>query len=98
MTALRVLPLMFPGLVILDGGADNLDCQAVIGGIAALRRISGNTLPAVIMLSTRNGDPGSLELSQLIDAVVTKPFTTDQLQPVVDRLVDKARKYEVSQS
>jgi len=90
-TALRVLPLMFPGLVILDGGPDNKDCDSVIAGVAALRRVSGRNLPAVILLSNRNGDPVSLSLGNSVDAVVTKPFTTEQLQPVVDRLVMAAR-------
>ena len=90
-TAVRVLPLMFPGLVILDGGPDNSDCDAVISGIAALRRVAGKKLPAAILLSTRSGDPASLALAEAIDAVVTKPFTTDQLQPVVERLLSAAR-------
>ena len=90
-TALRVLPLMFPGLVILDGGPDNTDCDSVIAGVVALRRVSGKSLPAVILLSNRTGDPASLSFGGTIDAVVTKPFTTEQLQPVVDRLLKAAR-------
>jgi len=90
-SAVRVLPLMFPGLVILDGGPDNKDCDSVIAGVVALRRVSGKNLPSVILLSNRNGDPASLSLGGAIDAVVTKPFTTEQLQPVVDRLIEKAK-------
>ncbi len=88
---MRVLPLMFPGLVILDGGPDNKDCDSVVAGVVALRRVSGKKLPAVILLSNRTGDPESLSLGGAVDAVVTKPFTTDQLQPVVDRLMQKAK-------
>jgi CheY-like chemotaxis protein len=88
-SAVRVLPLLFPGLVILDGGPDNKDCNSVIAGVVALRRASGKNLPAVILLSNRTGSLASL--SGMVDAVVTKPFTTDQLQPVVDRLLQKAR-------
>ena len=87
--AVRVLPLMFPGLVILDGGPDNKDCDGVIAGVMALRRVSGNNLPAVILLSNRTGDPALL--GGAIDAVVAKPFTTDQLQPVVERLLKRTR-------
>ena len=90
-TALRVLPLMFPALVILDGGPDNKDCDSVIAGVLALRRVSGRNLPAVILLSNRTGDPTNLSLGGAIDAVVTKPFTTEQLQPVVERLLKAAR-------
>ncbi|MEW9807752.1 response regulator [Mesorhizobium sp. ZMM04-5] len=90
-SALRVLPLMFPGLVILDGGPDNRDCDGVVAGIEALRRISDRKLPAVILLSGRGGAAGSAA-SGIVDAVVTKPFTTEQLQPVVDRLLKAARR------
>ncbi len=90
-TAIRVLPLLFPGLVILDGGADNTDCDGMMVGIEALRRISDSEMPSVILLSNRNGSPESLSLMNGINAVVTKPFTTDQLQPVVDRLLDRTR-------
>ena len=89
--AVRILPLMFPALVILDGGADNKDCDSVVAGVLALRRVSGRKLPAVILLSNRTGDPENLSSGGTVDAVVTKPFTTEQLQPVVDRLIKKAR-------
>ena len=89
--AVSILPLMFPALVILDGGPENKDCDSVIAGVLALRRLSARNLPAVILLSNRNGDPASLALGSAVDAVVTKPFTTEQLQPVVDRLIKKAR-------
>ena len=91
-TAIRVLPLLFPGLVILDGGAANADCDALLPGILALRRISGRDVPAVILLSTRNGSPESLALSSTVDAVVAKPFNTDQLQPIVERLLERVRR------
>jgi CheY-like chemotaxis protein len=90
-TALRVLPLLFPGLVILDGGSDNRDCDSVVAGVVALRRVSGGRSPAVILLSNRTGAPVSPSLESIIDAVVAKPFTTEQLQPVVELLVDKAK-------
>lgn len=88
-SAVRVLPLMFPALVILDGGPDNKDCDSVIAGVVALRRASGKNLPAVILLSNRSGEPVSQR--GVVDAVVTKPFTTDHLQPVVEQLLNKAR-------
>ena len=90
-TAIRVLPLLFPGLVILDGGVDNEDCTGVMPGIVALRRIAGRHVPAVILLSNRNGSPESLALPATIDAVVAKPFNTDQLQPVVERMLERVR-------
>jgi CheY-like chemotaxis protein len=89
--AVRILPLMFPGLVVLDGGAENTDCDSVAAGLLALRRVSDKNLPAVILLSNRTGNTASLALGGSVDAVVTKPVTTERLQPVVDRLIGKAR-------
>lgn len=91
-SAVRVLPLLFPAIIIMDGGPDNTDCDGLIPGILALRRVSIKEAPAVILLSNRNGSPQSLALSNAIDAVVTKPFNTDQLQPVVERLLEQARR------
>ncbi|RAZ71824.1 response regulator [Mesorhizobium atlanticum] len=78
-----------PGAVILDGGPDNKDCDGLMSAIDALRRVSGKPLPAVILLSTRNGTQESLGLSSVVDAVVAKPITPERLQPVVDRLIGR---------
>ncbi len=97
LTALRVLPLMFPGLVIMDGGPENADCDAVISGILALRSVSGNGTPMTILLSNRTTGGADKSARAGIDVVVAKPFTTEQLQPVVDRLLDQARRNIVAQ-
>ena len=91
-SAVRVLPLTFPALVILDGGPENRDCDSVVAGVVALRRVSGGKLPAVILLSNRAAAPAGPSLDSVTDAVVTKPFTTEQLQPVVDRLINTSRR------
>lgn len=88
--ALRVLPLIFPALVILDGGPENRDCDSVVAGVLALRRVSGNNRPSVILLSTHARLPPNSSLAGITDVVVTKPFTTEQLQPVVDKLIKVA--------
>ncbi|CDX14086.1 Two-component system, regulatory protein [Mesorhizobium sp. ORS 3324] len=88
-TAEKALAGLVPGAVILDGGPDNKDCDRLLSGIDALRRASGTALPSVILLSTRNGTPDSLGLSNLVDAVVAKPITPERLQPVIDRLVGR---------
>ncbi len=90
-SAVRVLPLTFPGLVILDGGPENTDCDSIVAGVVALRRVAGGRLPAVILLSNRAAAPVGPSLDSVTDAVVTKPFTTEQLQPVVDRLIKGSR-------
>jgi len=88
-TAEKALTGHLPGAVVLDGGPDNKDCDRLMSAIDALRRASGKPLPAVILLSTRNGTPESLGLSSVVDAVVAKPITPERLQPVVDRLVGR---------
>ncbi|RWM21833.1 MAG: response regulator [Mesorhizobium sp.] len=90
-TAATTLRSLIPGAVVLDGGADNKDCDALMSGIDALRRTSGKARPSVILLSTKNGTPESLGLSSVVDAVVVKPITTERLQPVIDRLVGLGR-------
>jgi CheY-like chemotaxis protein len=90
-TAVKALRGLIPGAIVLDGGADNKDCDALICGIDALRRISGKALPSVILLSTKTGTPESLGLSSVIDVVVAKPITPERLQPVIDRLIGLGR-------
>lgn len=88
-TAARILRSLIPGAVVLDGGADNKDCDHLMSSIAALRRASGKSQPPVILLSTKNGTTESLGLSDVIDVVVAKPITPERLQPVIDRLVGR---------
>ena len=90
-TASKALRCLTPGAIVLDGGADNTDCDALMAAIDALRRTSGKPLPSVILLSTRTGTPESLGLSSVIDAVVAKPITPERLQPVIDRLIGLRR-------
>ncbi|RWN01310.1 MAG: response regulator [Mesorhizobium sp.] len=89
--AATTLRSLIPGAIVLDGGADNKDCDALMSGIDALRRISGGSRPSVILLSTKSGTPESLGLSSVVDAVVVKPITTERLQPVIDQLIGRGR-------
>ena len=88
-TAARILRSLIPGAVVLDGGADNKDCDNLMSSIEALRRASGKSLPPVILLSTKNGTTESLGLSGIIDVVIAKPITPERLQPVIDRLIGR---------
>ena len=88
-TAAKILRSLIPGAVVLDGGADNKDCDNLMSSIDALRRASGESLPPVILLSTKNGTRESLGLSSIIDVVVAKPITPERLQPVIDRLINR---------
>lgn len=89
-TAIAMLSKMVPGTIILDGGSDNKDCDALMPSIMSLRLASGTNLPSVILLSNKPGTPESLSLSSAVDIVVAKPITPERLQPVVDKLVGRA--------
>ena len=88
--AARMLRSVFPGTVILDGGPHNKDCEGLLARLASLRGASLHDAPSVILLATKAAgeDP---ELHAAVDAVVAKPITTELLQPVVDRLLERAR-------
>lgn len=90
-TAATTLRSLIPGALVLDGGADNKDCDALMSDIDALRRTSGRSRPSVILLSTKSCTPESLGLSSVVDAVVVKPITTERLQPVIDHLIGLGR-------
>lgn len=90
-TAEKALRTLIPGTVVLDGGPDNRDCDALIAGIEATRIANGRRTPAVILLSNRTGTPESLDLPGVVDAVVAKPITPECLQPVIDRLAALGR-------
>ena len=79
-----------PGTIILDGGADNRDCDGLMASIMSLRQASGTNLPSVFLLSNKAGTPESLSLPSAVDIVVAKPITPERLQPVVDKLVGRA--------
>jgi CheY-like chemotaxis protein len=87
----RTLAALKPGTVILDGGADNCDCNHLFDAISAQRRLSERNTPMVILLSNRLGTPQGLTLGPTVDAVVAKPITPESLQPVVDRLLAGVR-------
>lgn len=87
----KALRTFTPGTVVLDGGADNRDCDALIAGIEAARMANGRRTPAVILLSNRTGTPQSLDLPRVVDVVVAKPITPECLQPVIDRLAALGR-------
>ena len=74
--AAKALDACLPGMVVLDGGADDADCDALLPQIAALRGRAGRAVPCVILLSTQNGMRADAALA---DAVVAKPITPERL-------------------
>jgi CheY-like chemotaxis protein len=80
-----------PALVILDGGAANGDCEALMSPLGEIRQSVGRQIPAVILLSTGNFPEVDAAHAGVVDAVVSKPILPELLQPVVDRLVGWGR-------
>lgn len=89
--AARALNTFIPGVVVLDGGADNRECDEMFPAIARICSAHRNGLPVVIMLSNCVGTVESLGLSPVIDMVVAKPITPEKLQPVIERLIAQAK-------
>ena len=79
-----------PGTVILDGGADDLECDEVLKELAAIRSKGKSSLPIVILLSNSSNKPSAPQ-SDFIDAVVLKPVNPDRLQPLILNLLAEAR-------
>ncbi len=88
--AARSLAAIKPALVILDGGAANADCDALVSPLSRMRQAAGRMKPAVILLSTGNFDDIGPAHAAVIDAVVSKPILPEVLQPVVDKLLSNA--------
>lgn len=80
-----------PGTVILDGGADNRECELLMESLAAQRRAAGGRAPFVILLSNTNPAPGQPPKGGTIDAIVAKPITPERLQPLIRSMMDRVR-------
>ncbi len=88
-TAARTLRTVFPRAVILDGGPDNQDCECLMSRLVDMRGMTGECVPAVILLSTYKIEDDAQGRLMAIDAVVSKPILPELLQPVVDRLIGR---------
>ncbi len=88
--AVVTLSSHLPAAVILDGGSDNRDCDALLATLKIVRGESGCRSPVVILLSTRNVPPFTPDDPDVIDAVVAKPILPEMLQPVLDRLLGRS--------
>ena len=90
-TAGAALNARRPGTVILDGGADDRDCERLMEGLAAQRLAGGGRTPFVILLSNRNSSEALPPRGGTIDAIVAKPITPDRLQPLIRSMMDRVR-------
>ncbi|WP_235679327.1 response regulator [Aquibium microcysteis] len=77
---------MEPAIVILDGGAQNRDCDVLLDDLRQQRDASAGLFPAVILLSTANHGTQDMPIAPVVDMVVAKPLTVDRLQPAIESL------------
>lgn len=90
-TALKTLQSLVPGTIVLDGGADNRDCEMLMPPLQALRRQYGKNVPGVILLTPRIMSADDLAPHVAVDVAVAKPITPELLQPVLERLLERVR-------
>lgn len=90
-TAYAALLAQRPATVILDGGADDRDCDILMETLASQRLESGGRSPFVILLSNRIPPPGNHATSGTIDAVVAKPIMPERLQPLIRDRMERLR-------
>jgi CheY-like chemotaxis protein len=84
--AAATLLAMEPAIVILDGGAQNRDCDVLLDDLRERRNASAGLFPAVILLSTANRGTHDVPIAPVVDMVVAKPLTVDRLQPAIESL------------
>jgi CheY-like chemotaxis protein len=84
--AAATLLSMEPAIVILDGGAQNRDCDVLLDDLREQRNATSGVFPAVILLSTANHGTQDAPIAPVVDMVVAKPLTVDRLQPAIESL------------
>jgi len=84
--AASVLLEMRPSIVILDGGSDNRECDALLEDLQRARESSPRGFPAVILLSTANKGGETAPIGPVVDMIVSKPLTVDRLLPSIEAL------------
>lgn len=89
--AVSLLAERLPGVVILDGGADDRECERLMDSLAITRQPAAASPPFVILLSTTTTIPGDHPGRGAIDAVVAKPITPEKLQPLIQRHLERVR-------
>lgn len=74
-----------PGMVILDGGADDQDCADLLRALRERRNETGDG-PAIVFLASAKMSAAEREAMSFVDEIVTKPIMPENLQPAIYRL------------
>lgn len=89
--AATALEVRVPATVVLDGGADNRECEHLMAKLQTLRDNTDARTPFVILLTTHDPLADEAASDGAIDATVTKPITPERLQPLIHRLLERLR-------
>lgn len=88
--ALAALRASSPIVAIIDDSGAGDILEALLNEVAGRSKSSERGLPRVVLIG-RPEDIPSVSSRHTIDAVVTRPFTPDTLQPIVERVVAAIR-------
>lgn len=89
--ALRCLTLLKPIILVVDGGADNQECDTLIDTIDHCRQSNGQGHPRLLFLSTAPKTEKQSLLHPVIDAVVAKPIVPERLEALLTSLAQQSR-------
>lgn len=89
--AASALEARVPATVVLDGGADNRECEHLMAKLQALRDNADAGTPFVILLTTQDPHADEPASEGTVDAIVAKPITPERLQPLIHRMLEQLR-------
>lgn len=89
--ALRCLSFLKPIILVVDGGADNRECDALIDAIDHCRQSSSQGHPRLLFLSTAPKTEKQSLLHPVMDAVVAKPIVPERLEAALTSLAQQSR-------
>lgn len=89
--AVRCLTLLKPIILVIDGGADNRECDTLIDTITHCRQASSEGHPRLLFLSTSPKTEKQSLLHPVMDAVLAKPIVPERLEAVLASLAQHSR-------
>ncbi|MBS9719433.1 hypothetical protein JYU29_01890 [Tianweitania sp. BSSL-BM11] len=89
--AIRSLPVLKPMIVILDGGVDDRQYDALLDVIRDNRQKNGQGHPRLLYLSAGQAKEAQSRRHPVFDAVVSKPILPERLEAALSQLAGQSR-------
>jgi CheY-like chemotaxis protein len=89
--ATTTLEARVPAAVVLDGGADNRECEHLMEKLEVQRSAADGRAPFVILLTNPDLPADRTTNDRTVDAIVAKPITPERLQPLIHRMLEQLR-------